>query len=111
MNHELEHPITEEELRLAILEMDVGKAPRPNGVAIKIFIKFWSIVGVNCHKMVVEVITVGKFYEGITKGLITFLHKGRRALQLKAHYSFQCVLQDLHKNVIKKVTRYFYGSD
>jgi len=75
MNHELEHPITKEELRLAILEMDVEKAPRPNGVAIQIFIQFWSIVGANYHKMMVEVITFGKFYEGVTKGLITLLHK------------------------------------
>jgi len=76
LNHELKHPITKEKLRLAILEMDVGKAPRPNGVAIQFFIQFWSIVGANYNKMVVEVIIVGKFYEGVTKGLITLLHKG-----------------------------------
>jgi hypothetical protein len=39
-------------------------------------IQFWSIVGANYHKMVVEVITIGKFYEGVTKGLIILLHKG-----------------------------------
>jgi hypothetical protein len=76
MNHELEHPITEEELRLAILEMYVGKALGPNGVAIQFFTQFWSIVEVNYHKMVVEVIIVGKFYERVTKALITLLHKG-----------------------------------
>jgi hypothetical protein len=27
--------------------MDAGKAPRPNGVAIQIFIQFWSIVGLS----------------------------------------------------------------
>jgi hypothetical protein len=76
MNHELGHPIIEEELRLAALEMDVGKALRPNGVAILFFIQFWSIVGGDYHTMVVEVITFGKFYEGVTKGMITLLHKG-----------------------------------
>jgi hypothetical protein len=47
MNHERKHLITEEELRLVALEMDAGKAPRPNGVAIQIFIQFWSIVGLS----------------------------------------------------------------
>jgi hypothetical protein len=82
-------------------------------VAIQIFIQFWSIVRVDYHKMVVEVIVVSKLYEGLTKGLITLSQRGgtRRTLQLKAHYSFQCVVQDLHKSAIKKATRYPYGSD
>ncbi len=35
LNHELEHPITKEKLRLVILEMDVGKALGPNWHAPK----------------------------------------------------------------------------
>lgn len=61
---------------MVALEMDAGKTPRPNGVAIQFFIQFCSIVGADYHKMVVEVITGGKFYEGVTKGLIILLHKG-----------------------------------
>jgi hypothetical protein len=68
--------ITQEKFRLVTLEMGARKVLGPEGLAIEFFIQFWSIVGADYHKMVVEVITTNKFTKGITKRLIILLNKG-----------------------------------
>ena len=47
MTSSLTKPFTNEEVQLALFEMDDTKAPDPNDTPALFFKKFWSIVGMD----------------------------------------------------------------
>lgn len=51
------------------------KAPSFDGIVISFFVRFWHIIGVDCHGMIVRSIEAKRFLKWTTKGLITLLCK------------------------------------
>jgi hypothetical protein len=56
--------------------MATNKSPRPDGVIIEFYTKFWHLIGTNYTRMVQDSIQRGQFPPGVTHGLIALLHKG-----------------------------------
>ncbi len=75
-------PITEDELWFTLKDMVKGKTPRPNGVIVEFFLCKWSVIGKKYMKMIQKSIVNGSFPLGVTRGLITILHKGGEKKQL-----------------------------
>jgi hypothetical protein len=59
-----------------------GKTMGLDGVVMKFFLNMWSIIGKEYTKMVQTTILRRYFPLGVTKGLITLLHKGGERKQL-----------------------------
>jgi hypothetical protein len=82
MKRRLVGPIIEEELWSILEAMTKGKAPRLEGVIVEFFLCMWSIISKEYMKMIQNSIMNGNFPLGVTKGLITLLHKGGKKKQL-----------------------------
>ena len=72
----LSKPITLKEVSRALSEMAKGKVPRPNGMVTKFFKVYWDLIKTDYLKLVNEAIRCGKFPSGVTRGVISLLHKG-----------------------------------
>ena len=72
----LDELISFNELGSAANELAHGKTSRPNGHIIEFYMKLWSIIGSEFHKMILQSIIIGKLLKGMNSGLIALLHKG-----------------------------------
>jgi hypothetical protein len=75
MNISLTTPIIEEELQVITRATAKGKTPSLNGIMAEVFVKFWHIIGVDYHGMIIRSIEAKRFPKGVTKRLITLLYK------------------------------------
>jgi hypothetical protein len=82
MKRKLAQPIIVDELHLALEAMAKGKTRGLNGVVMEFFLNMWSVIGKEYIEMVQTSILRRHFPLGVTKGLITLLHKGREHKQL-----------------------------
>lgn len=44
-------------------------------IPIEVFQQFWPTIGYDFHQMILRGIKNGAFYEGVTKGFISFIPK------------------------------------
>jgi hypothetical protein len=82
MKRKLAQPIIADELHLALDAIAKGKTSRLDGVVMDFFLDMWSIIGKEYTEMVQTSILRRHFPLGVTKGLITLLHRGRERKQL-----------------------------
>jgi hypothetical protein len=68
--------VTKEELWFTLKAMAKGKALGPNGVIVEFFFCMWLVISKEYMKMIQDFIVNENFPLGVTKGLITHLHKG-----------------------------------
>ena len=70
------------ELHKAMMEMQTGKSPGPDGIVLEFYRIFWDMLGAEYLAMLEEGIAQGRLPNGVTQGMIALLHKGgeRRAL-------------------------------
>lgn len=66
---------SESELHTAACALAREKAPDPDGTSVKFFTLYWPQIGADFHRMIQNAIRVGRFPNGMTKGLITFIPK------------------------------------
>lgn len=64
-----------DELRSATKAMAKGKAPEHDDILVEFFENIWPTVGKDFHLMVAKNMEARKFYEGITKELISLIPK------------------------------------
>jgi hypothetical protein len=81
-------PIKMHELDEALKGMAVGKSPGPDGVVIEFYKTFWDLFGEEYHRMILSAVESGRLPNGVTRGLISLLHKGGEELahQLASDY-------------------------
>jgi hypothetical protein len=72
----LSSPIEMHELEEALKGMVVGKSSGPDGVIVEFYKVYWEVIGADFHEMIQEAIRLGRLPTGVTKGLISLLHKG-----------------------------------
>ena len=60
MNHTLDRPYIEEEVRVALFQMHPSKAPRPDDMSPFFFQKYWHIIGPDITTAVLSVLHSGK---------------------------------------------------
>jgi hypothetical protein len=72
----LSDQITLGELKNAIDDIQPSKSPGPDGLVLEFFRIYWDIIGLDYHRMILESISVGRFPNGVTAGMIALLHKG-----------------------------------
>jgi len=75
MIHQLDQPLTKQELHDALLSMANGKSPGPNGIITEFFKRFWDLIGDEFFDMVRHSIEQGKLPPGMTSRTITLLFK------------------------------------
>ena len=75
MKESLRSPITLLELELALKDMQVGKAPGPDGVIVEFYTTFWDLIGNEFLDMINSSIVLGRHPLGVTRGLLALLHK------------------------------------
>lgn len=82
MREKLQAPISAVGLKTAVMEMKAGKAPGPDGITLEFFQCYWGLIGEDFAHMIQESIQKGRLPTGVTRGMITLLHKGgpRKAL-------------------------------
>jgi hypothetical protein len=73
----LRTPIQVAELDSALKVMPSGKALGPEGVLTKFYKQFWPLIKEDYLIMVHEAVRQGKFPSGVTRGIISLLHKSR----------------------------------
>jgi hypothetical protein len=82
MKGELSATIEMHELDEALKGMAGGKSPGPDGVINKFYKVYWEVIGADYHEMILEAVWLGRIPTGVTKGLISLLHKGGERIQL-----------------------------
>jgi len=75
-------PIRMTELDEALKLMDPGKAPGPNGVIIGFFKSYWDIIKADYLRMITKAVEEVSMPPGITRGVISLLHKGGERCKL-----------------------------
>lgn len=75
MKSALSAPISMGELDSAVKDLAVGKAPGPDGVIAVFFKLFWELIKFDYLTMINKAIADDKFPPGVTRGLISLLHK------------------------------------
>lgn len=70
------------ELTKALSEMDNGKAPGPDEVLTEFFKEFWGVIQNDYLDMVNRAVVDKRFPPGVTRGLISLLHKANSRSQL-----------------------------
>lgn len=76
MRANLKSPITLIELEAALQGMDASKAPGLDGVITGFFKVYWDLFKHDYLKMILDAISSGTMPNGMTRGLISLLHKG-----------------------------------
>lgn len=71
----LDAPFSDAKLKTATSRLAKGKAPSPNDIPIKFYLKFWEWVGPTILVILKGRITEGKFDEAVTIGFIILLQK------------------------------------
>lgn len=72
---QLAAPITLNELKEAVAEMQRGKAPGWDGIPPELYLAFWELLGPLLHSMIVHSIDVGSFSRDVNMALISLLLK------------------------------------
>lgn len=82
MEQSLSTPISLDELGLALKDMDSGKAPGPDGVITEFFKHYWDLIKVDYFLMITVAVEQQRLPPGVTRGLISLLHKGEARCRL-----------------------------
>jgi hypothetical protein len=69
-------PIKMHELDEALKGMAAGKSPGPDGIVIEFYKTFWDLFGEKYHRMILSAVESSRLPNGVTRGLISLLHKG-----------------------------------
>ena len=82
MKVSLRAPMTMEELSKALSEMANGKAPGPDGVLTEFFKEYWDTIKADYLEMINLAAENQQFPPGVTRGLISLLHKAETRSRL-----------------------------
>jgi hypothetical protein len=78
----LNEPIRMEELDVALKGMPSGKASGPTGVLTEFYKQYWSLIKQDYLEMVHTAVRLDHFPPGVTRGMISLLHKNRERSKL-----------------------------
>jgi hypothetical protein len=65
MNDSLLFPITEEEVKTALFQMNPSKAPGPDGMSALFFQKYWHVIGTDITNAVLDCISSRKLLKSV----------------------------------------------
>lgn len=74
-NEELLQPITEEEVKRALFQMNPDKAPRPDGMTPGFYQQYWKIVGQDILKLVRNFFSSGVLLDDLNATNIVLIPK------------------------------------
>jgi hypothetical protein len=72
----LRAPIAMHEIEDALKSMKSGNSPGPNGILAEFYKIYWELIGDDYLNMISLAIQAGWLPTGVTKGLISLIHKG-----------------------------------
>ena len=75
LSQRLDEELTIEELRAAAKDLEVDRAPGPDGVSIAFYKHHWDLMGEDFLKMVNSALSRAKLPSQMTQGAITLIHK------------------------------------
>lgn len=76
-------PVTEEEIKLDLYSIEIGKAPDLDGYNAQFYKKAWCIVGKDVVDVILRFFTSSKFYKGINCTFVTLAPKVPNAFKVK----------------------------
>uniref|UniRef100_A0A2N9G3M1 Reverse transcriptase domain-containing protein n=1 Tax=Fagus sylvatica TaxID=28930 RepID=A0A2N9G3M1_FAGSY len=80
MNDSLLFPITEEEVKIALFQMNPSKAPGPDGMSALFFQKYWHVIGTDITNAVLDCISSRKLLKSVNYTHIALIPKAETAL-------------------------------
>uniref|UniRef100_A0A2N9I4W7 Reverse transcriptase domain-containing protein n=1 Tax=Fagus sylvatica TaxID=28930 RepID=A0A2N9I4W7_FAGSY len=75
MNDSLLFPITEEEVKIALFQMNPSKAPGPDGMSALFFQKYWHVIGTDITSAVLDCISSRKLLKSVNYMHIALIPK------------------------------------
>uniref|UniRef100_A0A2N9JBI5 CCHC-type domain-containing protein n=1 Tax=Fagus sylvatica TaxID=28930 RepID=A0A2N9JBI5_FAGSY len=75
MNDSLLFPITEEEVKIALFQMNPSKAPGPDGMSALFFQKYWHVIGTDITSAVLDCISSRKLLKSVNYKHIALIPK------------------------------------
>jgi hypothetical protein len=64
------------EIEDALKSMKPGKSPGPDGILTEFYKIYWELIGDDYLIMISLAVQAGRLPTGVTKGLISLIHKG-----------------------------------
>ena len=106
MNYSLTSPFSSEEVRLALVDMHPTKNSRPNELPALFYQKYWSIVGEDITKTVLNILTNQGNVKFWNKTLITLISKVKDLKTVK-DFRPKSLCNVLYKIVSRIITNHF----